>query len=123
VWEPIILLLELLVFEHKPRPWVRNLTQPIRAVRAACGRLYQRVVLLARRPLDLAPDALPPGTASAIATAMQPLAGGSRPFVNTNNSTWMLEEFARQQRSAWRASMGDSSMWRNAALLDSPPTR
>jgi hypothetical protein len=45
------------------------------------------------------------------------------PFVNSNNSPWTLEGFARQQQAALRAAVNDPSMWRNTALLDSPPTR
>jgi hypothetical protein len=78
-------------------PRIRNLAQVVR----------QRLALLARRrPMDLTPEALPPGTASAIAAAMP-------------NSSWMQWEVARQHQIAVQAAM-DSTMHRNVALLDSP---
>jgi hypothetical protein len=46
--------------------------------------------------LTVAPPELPPGTASAIAMAMQPPAPRPR-FVNSNDSAWLLQEYARQR--------------------------
>jgi hypothetical protein len=94
-------------------------------IKSLAQGVHQRLALLARRrSMDLTPEALPPRTASATAIALQPLAGGAQSplphFVTANNSAWMLQEFTRQQRIALRAAVNDPSMWRNAALLDSP---
>jgi hypothetical protein len=89
-------------------PWIKNLGQVV----------HQRLALLARRSMDLTPAEFPVGTPSATAAAIQP--SPVPPFVNTTNSPWMLEDFAQRQRAALLASGVDPSMWRNAALLDSP---
>jgi hypothetical protein len=64
-----ILLFGLLRVQRTLWPWIRKLAP---AFRAALGQVYQRIALRARRPMDLTPEALPPGTASAIAMATQP---------------------------------------------------
>jgi hypothetical protein len=90
VLEPFILLLEILILEHKPRPWV------VRAFRA-CVEFCGRVARLARRRV---PEPLPVGTASAIAMAMQPPVDRrpmQTPPVFVNNSHWMQWEAARRQ--------------------------
>lgn len=105
----LVHLLDHLLFERRLRPRVKNLARRLRSL---------------GWPRALAPGALPPGTASATATTLQPLAGGAQSplphFVTANNSAWMLQEFTRQQRIALRAAVNDPSMWRNTALLDSP---
>jgi hypothetical protein len=98
VLEPFILLLELLLLEHKPRPWV------VRTFRA-CVEFCRRVARLIRRHVS---EPLPPGTPSAIVAAMQPPIYRTRmqmPDVFVNNTMMMIEAERRQHDSAARFAM------------------
>jgi hypothetical protein len=101
----LVHLLDHLLFERRLRPRVRNLARRLRYL---------------RRPIDLTPEALPPGTPGATAAGNPAFWPPVPQFVTANNSSWMLQEFTRQQQAALRAAVNDPSMWRNAALLDSP---
>lgn len=111
--EPFIFLLELLFFEHRPRRWVVRVLGLLRArtwwlwLKTLARRLRNRGTVLplsgsslsmtiGKAALTVAPPELPPGTASAIAMAMQPPPPRPR-FVNSNDSAWLLQEYARQQ--------------------------
>jgi hypothetical protein len=83
----LVHMLDHLLFERRLRPRVKNLA------RRLCSLRWPRV---------LAPGALPPGTASAIASAIQPLAERTwSPVPQLVNSSLMMQwEGARQQRIA-----------------------
>lgn len=104
-------------------PWLEPL---LRAVRAACVGLYRRLrsrdvtVPLSGSGLSMSigtgaltasvsPPDLPPGTASAIAMAMQDPPPRPR-FVNSNDSTWMLQEYARRQQGSLPLGLVNSSI-------------
>jgi hypothetical protein len=94
-WLPnlFFFLLALLLIEQPLRPWIRNLFARRLRSRDKAAPLTGLRMDLTSGTLSAQPPP-PPASAALIPPLPQ--------FVNSNDSTWMLEEYARQQRTAAR---------------------
>jgi hypothetical protein len=112
VLEPLILLIELLFLEHKPRPWV------VRAFRACLAPF-------GRRPADLGQETVATLTTKVIRAV--PVRQDLSPvptFVSTSNpQSWMQWEAHNRQHDLTTRLAIESTMPRfSPALFGAPPT-
>jgi hypothetical protein len=113
----IQLLAQALIFKQQ---LTAGLSWLFRAGWGALGRLYQCVTLLARHSEDLTPKSLSAALAPSTDWDWNEAANDELWWITTPHAAIFEDSIRTQRLNALRAGADDPSMWRNAALLDSP---